>query len=161
MCPPDPSITLYTDASNQGWGAVLNGQSHTRGVWSPEEVYHYINYLELLVAFLVIKAFGKTWQNTTVLLRLDNVIAVSYINRKGGTVSKALCQLAITIWTWCVERNITLQAEHLPGQLNSQAGQESRTVRDHCDWKLKQSVFHQIQAAMGPLEVDLTYLHHG
>ena len=151
MCPPDPSITVYTDPSNQGWGAVLNGQSHTGGVWSPEEVYHYINYLELLVAFLVIKAFGKTWQNTTVLLRLDNVTAVSYINQKGGTVSKALCQLAITIWTWCVEQNITLQAEHLPGQLNSQADQESRTVRDRCDWKLKQSVFHQIQAAMGPL----------
>ena len=125
MCPPDPSITADTDASNQGWGAVLNGQSHTGGVWSPEEVSHNINYLELLAAFLAIKAFEKTWQNTTVLLRLDNVTAVSYINQKWGTVSKALCKLAITIWTWCVERNITLQAEYLPGQLNSQADQES------------------------------------
>ena len=34
-------------------------------------------------------------------------------------MSRALCQLAIEIWTWCTERNITLQAEHLPGQLNS------------------------------------------
>ena len=65
VCPPDPSITVHTDASNQGWGAVLNGQSHTGGVWSPEEVSHHINYLELLAAFLAIKAFGKTWQNTS------------------------------------------------------------------------------------------------
>ena len=69
-----------------------------------------------------------------------------------GTVSKPLCQLTITIWTWCTERNITLQAEHLPRQLNSQADEESRTVRDCCDWKLNQSVFQQIRIAM---EVDL------
>ena len=51
--------------------------------------------------------------------------------------------------------NSTLQVEHLPSQLYSRADQESRTVRDRCDWKLKQSVFHQIQAVMRPLEVDL------
>jgi len=134
-----------------GLGRVLNGQTHTGGTWSAEEAAHHINYLELLAAFL---AFGKNWQNTTALLRMDNVTAVSYINQKGGTVSKALSQLAITIWTWCIERDITLQAEHLPGHLNSQANEESRTVRDRCDWMLNQSVFQRINAAMGPLEVD-------
>jgi len=86
---------------------------------------------------------------------MDNVTAVSYINQKGGTVSNALCQLAIEIWTWCAERNIILQAEHLPGQLNSQADEQSSTVRDHCNWMLKQSVFQWIKEVMGPLEVDL------
>ena len=148
MCPLDPSVIIHSDASNQGWGAELNGQSHTGGIWSPEETTHHINYLELLAAFLAIKAFRKNWQNLSVLLWMDNVTAMSYINQKGGTVSReggtvsrALCQLAITIWTWCTERSITLQAEHLPGQLNSQADEESRTVRDHCDWKLHQLVF--------------------
>ena len=155
VCSPEPSMIVHSDASNQGWGAVLNGQSHTGGVWSLEEATHHINYLELLAAFLAIKAFGKTWQNITVLLYLDNVTAVSYINQKGGTVSRALCELAISVWTWCIERNITLKAEHLPGQQNFQADQESRTIRDHCDWKLKQQVFQQIQATQGPLEVDL------
>lgn len=126
--------------------------------WSPKEAAQHINYLQLLAAFLAIKAFGKTWQNTAVLLRLDNVTAVSYINQKGGTVSKALCQLAITIWNWCTERNITLQAEHLPGQLNFQADQESRMMKDRYDWKLKQSVFLQIQAAIDHWK--WIYLHH-
>jgi len=137
-----------------GLGSILNGQTHTGGTWSAEEAAHHINYLELLAAFLAIKAFGKSWQNTTVLLHMDNVTAVSYINQKGGTVSKALSQLAITIWTWCIERDITLQAEHLPGHLNSQADEESRTVRDRCNWMLNQSVFQWINATMGPLEVD-------
>ena len=97
--PPDPSIIVHPDASKQGWGAVLNGQFHTRGIWSPEEAAQHINYLELLAAFLAIKAYGKSWLNITVLLRMDNVTAVSYINQKGGTVSKGRSQLAITIWT--------------------------------------------------------------
>jgi len=97
--PPDPSIIVHPDASKQGWGAVLNGQFHTRGIWSPEEAAQHINYLELLAALLAIKAFGKSWLNITVLLRMDNVTAVSYINQKGGTVSKGRSQLAITIWT--------------------------------------------------------------
>jgi len=83
VCPLDPSITIHSDASNQGWGAMLNGQSHTGGIWSLEEATHHINYLELLAAFLAIKAFGKTWQNLSVLLRMDNVTAVSYTNQKG------------------------------------------------------------------------------
>ena len=99
------------------------------------------------------KAFGKAWQNITVLLRMDNITAVSYINEKGGIVSQLLCQLALT--TWCVERNITVIAEHLPGRLNLKANEESRTVKDRCDWMLKQSVFHRINSVMSPLEMDL------
>ena len=42
-CSPDPSIIVHSDASNQGWGAVLYGQSHTGGIWSPEEAVYHIN----------------------------------------------------------------------------------------------------------------------
>ena len=37
--------TLYTDASNQGWRATLNGLT-TGGRWSASEATHHINYLE-------------------------------------------------------------------------------------------------------------------
>ena len=67
VCLLDPTITVHSDASNNDWGAVLNGQSQTGGLWSPEEVTHHI---ELLAAFLAMKAFGKEWQNITVLLRM-------------------------------------------------------------------------------------------
>jgi len=150
-----PSVTIESDASNKGWGAVLDGQTRTGGVWSAEEGSHHINYLELLAAFLALQVFGKNWTDTTVLFRLDNVTAVTYINQKGGTTSALLCQLAITVWTWCASRNITLTAEHLPGHLNTIADQESRTLRDRCDWMLNPSVFQRIREAMGPLEVDL------
>ena len=50
---------------------------------------------------------------------------------------------------------ITLLAEHLPGHLNLQADEESRTAKDCCDWMLNQLVFQQINSVMGPLEIDL------
>ena len=155
VIPPAPLLTIESDASNKGWGAVLERQTQTGGVWTAEEATHHINYLELLAAFLVIKAFGKDWRDTAVLLRMDNITAVSYVNHKGSTTSLKLCKLAITMWTWCTSRNITLTAEHLPGHLNVTADQESWLVRDRCDWMLNPHVFQKIQESMGPLEVDL------
>ena len=128
--PPFPTVTVHSDASNKGWGAVLNGQTQTGGLWSPEEATHHINYLELLSAFLAIIAFGKTWQSATVLLHIDNITTVSYIRQKGGTASKLLCQLANLMWTWCSEWKISLLAEHVLHQLNAKADEKFRTVKD-------------------------------
>ena len=72
---------------------------------------HHINYLELAV-----QCFLKGESNMTILLRLDNMTAVTFINRMGGTHSKLLCQLALALWEWCIQRNLFLVAEHLPGQ---------------------------------------------
>jgi len=41
---PAPSVTIESDASNKGWGAVLNGQTRTGGIWSVQEQDHHINY---------------------------------------------------------------------------------------------------------------------
>ena len=49
----------------------------------------------------------------------------------------------------------TLQAEHLPGNLNIVADMESRTAKDRCDWMINPIVFQQIQHSLGPLEIDL------
>ena len=97
VIPPLPSVTIESDASNKGWGAVLEGQTWTGGVWTAEEAAHHINNLELLEAFLVIKGFWKDWRDKAVLLPMDNITVVSHINRKGGTTSPQLCKLAITM----------------------------------------------------------------
>ena len=97
----------------------------------------------------------------SVLVQTRKVFAktVTYVNHKGGTTSQKLCKLAITVWTWCTSQNITLTAEHLPGDLNVMADQESRLVRDRCDWMLNPHVFQKIQENMGLLEIDLFASH--
>ena len=147
-------MIITSDASTTGWGACL-GDTTTGGTWSAQEVMHHINYLELLAAFLAVQCFLKTENNITILLKLDNVTAVTFINRLGGTHSKPLCQLALAFWEWCIPRNLFLIAEHLPGQQNVLADHESRSQKDRCDWMINPHLFHQIQDQLGPCQVDL------
>ena len=154
ILPATPVLVIESDASNMGWGAT-NGHEQTGGLWSVEEAVHHINYLELMAVFLALKTFTRDQSQCTVLCKSDNVTAVSYLNHKGGLHSDLLCKLAVETWEWCLNRGITLIAEHLPGLDNTTADWESRTNHDRSDWKLNSSVFQVLQQQMGPLEVDL------
>ena len=148
------SMTIESDASNKGWGA-RQGELSTGGRWSQEESSHHINYLELLAAFLALQSFAKHSRSMTIQMKMDNVTAVAYINKLGATHSPLLCQLVLTIREWSLQRKIFLVAEHLPGKENVAADQESRLMKDRCDWMLNPQVFSQIQQAMGLLQIDL------
>ena len=54
--PKDHSIQLFTDASNEGWGAHLD-QSSTKGLWSDQEKRLHINILELKAISLALRRF--------------------------------------------------------------------------------------------------------
>ena len=54
--PLQHALQVFTDASNEGWGAHL-GESTARGVWSEPEGKLHINYLELEAVFLALKSF--------------------------------------------------------------------------------------------------------
>ena len=126
----------------------------TGGPWSLQEKWH-INCLELLAATLALKTFVKSRRGMSVLLKIDNTMAVAYINNQGGTVSKELVSLTRDLWMWCLERNIHIQAQHLPGIMNDVADRELRSMKDRSDWKLNRSIFLEINEIYGPLEVDL------
>jgi len=73
----------------------------------------------------------------------------------GGTVSRELVSLTKDLWMWCLERNIRITVQHLPGSQNTIADAESKSQTDRTDWKLLPMIFHRIQETFGPLEVDL------
>ena len=150
----ETDLTINSDASLSGWGARCHLQS-TGGPWSEEEKRMHINCLELLAATLAVKSFAKHRSRISILLRIDNTTAVAYINHLGGTISQDLVELTKNLWIWCLERNIHITAQHLPGLLNTIADAESRTLRDRTDWKLNPVIFHMIDQLWGPLEVDL------
>ncbi|KAI8508664.1 myoblast fusion [Branchiostoma belcheri] len=60
------------------------------------------------------------------LLRLDNATAVAYVNHVGGTRSPDLAALALEMWSWALERGLTLSATHVPGLTNTLADKCSR-----------------------------------
>ena len=150
-----PSVVIETDASRRGWGATSQGVQ-TGGPWSRLESNKHINCLEALAAFLVIKCFARDRRSVTILLRMDNMSAVSYmyVNKPGGTISQNLTVISKNLWLWCLQRDISLIVEHLPGVQNAIADEESRVVKDRTHWKLNPEVFRRINR-LGPLAVDL------
>lgn len=49
----------------------------------------------------------------------------------GGTRSQPLNTLALEMWEWCLQRNIWMKAEYLPGLQNQTADWESRHFHDY------------------------------
>ena len=107
--PKDHSIQLFTDASNEGWGAHLD-QNSTKGLWSDREKRLHINVLELKAVSVGLRDFKDQCQNQTVLVATDNSTVVAYINKQGGTHSAEMCALLWKIMTWCHHYHIESQA---------------------------------------------------
>ena len=147
-------LTIETDASKVGWGACCN-QIKTGGPWTLEEKQKHINFLELLAVFLAIKSFVSDRRQINILLRIDNITAIAFLNWMGGSHSLPLSELAIAIWQWCLEQEITLHTEHLPGSENVRADWESRHVQDSSNWMLHKGVFQQLHNQLGPFTIDL------
>ena len=80
---------------------------------------------------------------------------MAYINNLEGTVSPDLVSLAKDLWMWCLERNVHIIAQHLPGVDNQVADAESCTMSDHTDWSLNPVLFQRMDQLFGPIEVDL------
>ena len=129
--------------------------NRTGGPWTLQESTFHINYLELLAAFLAIKTFAKGQEDIQIDLQMDNMSALTYINKRGGTQSPSLTILAKECWTWYMDRRITLTAQHLPGKQNVIADEESRIIKDRWDWMLNPTIFDQIQSHLGPMDIDL------
>ena len=160
--PKDHSIQIFTDASNEGWGAHLD-QNSTKGLWSDREKRLHINILELKAVSLALRSFKDQCQNQTVLVATDNSTVVAYINKQGGTHSAEMCALLWKIMTWCHHYHITLKARHIPGCLNVMADLLSRSNQvQSTEWSLHSQVFKQICQKWFTPYVDLfaTHLNH-
>ena len=152
---------METDASLLGWGARC-GDLQSGGLWTNKERSMHINCLELLGGVFAVKKFAKQSQNLHIRLQMDSTTAVAYVNRMGGTHSSTLSNMACSLWQWCLQRGITLSAEHLPGIHNQTADAESRTFHSSAEWQLLPSIFRRINTLLGPCQVDLfaTRLNH-
>ena len=105
--PLQHALQIFTDASNEGWGAHLGG-STARGVWSESESRLHINFLELKAVLLALKSFERRCRGQIVLIATDNTTVVSYINKEGGMRSGSLCALLWRLLSWCHPRTIIL-----------------------------------------------------
>ena len=151
---PDPTLVIETDASKIGWGAFCRGIM-TGGCWNAQEAQLHINSLEMMAAFFAIKAFAKECQQVSILLLTDNISVVAHINKMGGTKSVQLTSQVKELWAWCLQRQITVTAQHLPDLDNVTADYLSRHLTDRTDWMLDPSIFQCLDKIWSPMQVDL------
>ena len=146
--PQNPHLTIYTDASNSGWGAHSESQKHRLwGTWSKSDKRLHINILEFKAVTLAVKTWETKCQNKIVLVATDNSTVVSYLNHRGGTRSPALNLLAVEFLSWAMNKNIQIRARHIPGQLNVLADALSRKgMVIKTEWALDQQEFNRLVA---------------
>ena len=126
-----------------------------RGTWTKEETNLHMNCKELLAASFAVKAFTAKLQNVHIMIQIDNTTTIAYINKIGSVKRCLLDHYARHLWGWCLQRRITLWAEHIPGRLNTIADRESRAKTDSSDWLLNRISFQILIRNLGQCTIDL------
>ena len=154
--PPAPSMTIFTDASNTGWGAVLKS-NQIQGSWGEKEKGRHINILEMQAVQNTLHTFKNQVRKETVLVKSDNLTVESYLNKQGGTRSKRLtvCNLTLEILNWCDSMETRVVASHIPGKDNYVADFLSRGSYLPSEWQLNPRTARQIFNKIGHPQVDL------
>ena len=108
-----------------------------------------------------IKIFAKEHLNIHIHLKMDNTSAVAYVNHMVGTQPHKLSDTAKDLWTWCLDKGMTVSVENLLGELNTTADFYSRSITGSAEWKLDPYVFQQVAASIvaAPIQVDLFAWH--
>ena len=148
-----PVLTVITDSSDNGWGAVCGTES-TRGLWSLSERELHTNIKETKAVLLGLQVYVKQYRHETVRCLTDNTTAVAYVNHKGGSKCEPCDDIAKDIWEFCEERDLWVMAAHIPGKENVEADRESR-AQCHTEWEIPDNVFKSIQYRWGYHSVDL------
>ena len=111
-----PDVVIQTDLSKvnrSGWGATCGLQT-AGGRWTRAGRQLHINALELKAATFGVQSFAKDLTRGHIVIQTDNAVTVAYINKMRGNNSRPLCSLAQDLWSWCIQRQLTVGAEYLP-----------------------------------------------
>lgn len=130
-------FTLEHDASKQGFGFLLtstppgfdlktlprhlqpgNAFAGEYSAVHQQEVEKSIQWGEMLAIAVSIAIYAPFIQNSTVLLKTDNIADV-FIIRRQSTSNGPLLSLLRCIYATCARYNIDITVEHVPGHLNS------------------------------------------
>ena len=153
--PPRIDRVIYSDASEQGWGAESEGIG-AHGRWTEEDLCPFnINYLETKAAEFAILSFCKDSPPRHIRLMSDNTTTVAYINHQGGSRSPSCDGVARRIWKWAENNDTWISAAHIPGKDNIDADEQSRAFNDATEWSISDFIFRQIVDIWGDPDIDL------
>lgn len=116
-----------------------------------------INARELKAILFALRLHANQFKNSTIKIFTDNMTALKYSARSGGTASHVLQDLAISIQDICNEYNLEVEYQHIPGKENIQADQLSRykhTTNLLHEASMPTTIFNQLNQMWRPLKID-------
>ena len=155
---PPPQLTIWSDASNSGWGKVCSQGRTVWGKWSVADSCLHINALECLAVINCLKFFLPC-SRATILIQSDNRVVVSLINKQGSNKSNTLNCLITHLLNLCSLNHWTLLARYIPGNFNTWTDFLSRGRAIRSKWTLDQQLIQTITQHLLP-EIDL-FAHPG
>ena len=139
-----PSITLTTDASDYGWGALLEGEDRTGGLFNSTERLLHINVKETMAVRFGLESLADIKTDCHFRLMIDNQAAVGSINKMGSCKSRSLDKAVKDLWDWCANRSCWVTACHIAGVENVEADSLSRNFDAMSEWMLHPDLFSLI-----------------
>ena len=120
---------LQTDNSLTGWGwgggAVWEGMK-TGGTWTQQEIRMHKNELERFALKLSLETFLKAQEIKSLHVKMDNIVALTYLLKMGGAKNLQMVCLSRQIWEMLLRKKVTVTAEYLPSRLSKHADIETR-----------------------------------
>jgi ribonuclease HI len=146
------TATLHCDASDFGWGAVLNQTDLARGFWSPEQRRRHIQYKELVAVRLAIETWLRRLRGRTVRLWEDNQAVMHIINGRSSRAPALMAEVR-RLYSLLDSHGIHLAARYIRSEDNVMADGLSRLqLKD--DWQLNPAVFQRFDRRWGPHNTD-------
>jgi hypothetical protein len=156
---PPPEHLLWTDSSDEAWGAVCSSDAQTSGHWTPQELHLHITAKEALAIVRGLQA-RPHWHYTTVRVLSDNKAAVAMVSHLGSSKSPTLQKIGAQLLKIIQSRQLSLVATYLPGMQNVWADQLSRLQPVETEWTLSPPCFARLSTLRGPMQIDL-FAHPG
>lgn len=123
-------LELFTDsAGGIGFGIVFENrwaQATWPESWKLDATLKDITFLELFPVVVAIEIWGQDLRNKKILFHVDNESVVTIINKKSSKSTRVMTLVRKLVLS-CLQFNILLKAEHIPGRNNSLADSLSRS----------------------------------
>ncbi|XP_073431733.1 protein ILRUN isoform X1 [Dendrobates tinctorius] len=149
-----PLVTVTTDASKKGWGAVVSRHPF-QGLWSQKVSAGSSNFRELKAVEGALLAAKHLVQGHHIRVYSDNITTVAHLRHQGGTRSSNLESLSSRIFCWAEKHLSSLTAIHLRGTANLQADFLSRKRIQPGERTINKRIFQKLVNRWGLPEVDL------
>jgi hypothetical protein len=113
---------METNSSDFAWSSVW-GKKKAKASWSREWKRKHINVKELEAVLQVMKTFNKKIRGKRIGIKVDNQVALSYINRM-TKIARKIVKIAVSVGT-------TVIAMYIPSEENKKTNSISRLKDIH------------------------------